>query len=1019
MERILDLNSEFDIELFDTIVSTALNSSSPNKSIAENILLKFKELPNSWTKIDCILKSSTSKQSQFIALQILEETVKSKWVLFNEEMKAGIRKYVFSTIIDRSSRATDIILQKFNSVLIEIVKKDWPNKWPNFINDLIVTSQSTSMQVSMNSLIILKNINEQVFLVEDEITTTKKRILRKALKQEYCSIFQFISLILEYSETQEVDDALLESCLNAFKSFCKSMPAEFVFSTRIVDYILGHLNSPHSTATLECLHEIVELRKTHRENGILDPEQQIIDLEHQKIGLIHSELLKFFKLYLSKFSAADVTSKLQQAYKKMSDPEKMFIKKYAIIFSSIYSNWIYELNIEQVKQGLGYLIQLTKVDDIALFKEVFPFWAKFIYEMYSEYPLRIPTTKQLKRNAFMFVFEAMLPVFVNNMPRPEEVFLIETELGDIIRDKKIETLEIDFYKKMRSNLFYLSFCIEDFMVNFLTKKIEKFIHTNDFDYANLNKLCWSIGSISNALEESIERDFFVSIIKNLLTMCEIRYIKEEKAIVASNIMFVIGQYYRFLKYHHEFLGVVLKKLFEFMEEKYQGIKKMACENFYKICEKCPNHFFLKKDKKYLYEEVLNDLPSITANLDYYLQRMVIEGLLTVLKNNQKNDVRYIEIIYSTLTNQAILDERYISSIHTVIHDPAQLKMAVHLVESYSLGFKLLPDIFHEINALGSFLFFYKHISMPESSFSPVVSKNLQILKTTLAGFFETVVASGYTNLDYLNSLCESLILDFKTTFDPAIISLATAIVANTKSYESAIEIQRLQFFINNVIAPAVPYVVKSDEYIELSKKYLSLLNEMVEKSFSVVFPLLTESPAYEPIVNSILFSLTGLHEVSSLALTSLKLFFKCSFDNKFFGFFNRFYLICLENILGLIFDKDMRQNYELQFGLLYDLISYCNKIPSLNNTGNNYSIVRDFITSLFGKNFRNLTEGAVKVFIEGIIEIKNLQLFKEHLDDFNVKIYEYGDDEDLQSEIDLLKERVAAGKTYAGFECLL
>ncbi|KAM0681209.1 Exportin-1 [Glugoides intestinalis] len=1009
MERILDLNSEFNIELFDNLVSTALNSSSPNKSIAENILLRFKDLPNSWTKIDCILKGSTSKQSQFIALQILEETVKSKWVLFNEEMKAGIRKYVFSTIIDRSSSAADIILQKFNSVLIEIVKKDWPNKWPNFINDLIMISQSTSMQVSMNSLIILKNINEQVFIVEDEITTIKKRTLRKTLKREYGTIFQFISLILEYSETQELDDALLESCLNAFKSFCKSMPAEFVFSTRIVDYILGHLNSPHSIATLECLHEIIELRKTRRENGVLDPEQQIIDLEHQKIHLIHSDLLKFFELYLDKFSKNDASSKLQQVYKKMGDQEKMFLKKYAIIFSSIYSNWIYELKFEEVRKGLGYLIQLTKLDDITLFKEVFPFWSKFIYEMYSEYPLRVPTTKQLKRNEFSFIFEAMLPVFVNNMPRPEEVFLIENELGDIIRDKKIETLEIDFYKKMRSNLFYLSFCIEDFMVNFFTKKIEKFIHSNDFDYVNLNKFCWSIGSIANALEESIERDFFVCIIKNLLTMCELRYAKEEKAIVASNIMFVIGQYYRFLKFHNEFLGVVIKKLFEFMEEKYEGIKKMACENFYKICEKCPNHFFLQKNKTCLYEEILTDLPAITTNLDYYLQRMVIEGLLTVLKNNKKKDIRYIEIIYSTLTNKLILDERYISSIHTVIHDPAQLKMAVHLVESYALGFKIIPDIFHEINALGSFLFFYKHISIPESSFNSVVSKNLQILKTTLAGFFETVVASGYTNSDFLNSLCESLILDFKITFDPAIISLATAIVSNTKSYESQIEIQRLQFFINNVIAPAVPYVIKSDEYIEVSKKYLLLLIEMAEKAFNIFFPLLNESPAYESIINSILFSLTGLHEVSSLALTTLKSFFNYSFENKFFGFFNRFYLICLENILGLIFDKDMRQNYELQFGLLYNMISYCNKIPALDNTGNNYSIVKDFITSLFGKNFRNLTEGSVKVFIEGIIEIKNIHLFKKHLDDFNVKIYEYGDDEDLQSEIDLLKERVSAG----------
>lgn len=1009
MDRILDLNTELDIKLFDEIVSNALNPSSPKKEVAEGILLQFKDLPNSWTKIDCILKNSSSKQSQFIALQILEETVKSKWVLFNEEMKAGLRQYVFSTVVERSSLPVDIILQKFNSVLIEIVKKDWPKKWPTFISDLITVSQSTSMQVSMNSLIILKNLNEQLFIVEDEITTTKKRLLRKTLKQEYYTIFQFISLILEYSETQELDDALLESCLNAFKSFCKSMSPEFVFSTRIIDFILGHLNSPHSVATLECLLEITELRKAWKENGALEPSQELQLREKEKITLIHSELLNFFKLYLGKFDSGDETTKLHLSFKKMNEQERMFVKKYAIMFSSLYSNWIYELDLEQVKQGLGYLVQLTKIEDTSVYNEIFPFWTKFIYEMYSEYPLRIPTAKPLRRNSFTFIFEAMLPVLTGNMPRPVEVFILVNDIGEIIRDKKVETVEIEFYKKMRLTMFHLSFCIEDFMINFFVKKIGKFISTGDFDHNSLNKVCWSVGSISNALEEAVERDFFVLIIKNLLTMCELRNQKSEKAIVASNIMFIIGQYYRFLKYHNDFLIVVVKKLFEFMDEKYQGIKEMACDNFYKICEKCPNQFFLKRGKVYFYDEIINELPPITSNLDYYLQRMVIEGLLLVLKHSQKKDVKYIEAIYGTLTNQTMLDERYISNIHTVIHDQSQLKMVVHLVESYSLGFRIMPEVFHTINILPSFLYLYKHASRPESALTPLISKNMQILKTTLATFFETVVSSGYTQIDFLNNLCENVLLDFKSSFDPELLSLVVAIVSNTKSYENPIEIQRLQFFINNLIAPVVPYVIKTDEHIELSVRYLMLLNEMLGKSFQVIFPIFAESPAYESIVNSVLFSLTGLREVSLLALTTLKLFFSNSIEKKMFGFFNRFYLVCLENVLGLIFDKDMRQNYDLQAELLYNLISYINKMPSLDGTNSNYIIVKDFTTSLFSKNFRNLTVNSVKIFIEGILEIKNFQVFKAHLDDFNVKIYEYGDDEDIQDELDLLKERMAIG----------
>lgn len=1007
MEKILDLNSEFDVKLFDEVVSTALNPSSPSKTSAESILLQFKELPGSWTRIDSILKNSSSKQSKFIALQVLEETVKSKWVLFNEEMKAGLRQYVFTTVIERSAQPHDIILQKFNSVLIEIVKRDWPKKWPTFINDLISVSQTTSMEVSMNSLVILKNMNEQIFIVEDDITTTKKRLLRKTLKQEYFTIFQFISLILEYSETQELEDSLLESCLNAFKSFCKSMPPEFVFSTRIVDYILGHLNSPHSIATINCLMEIIEMKKASQEANTFERSMEVVEFEKQKVILIHNELLNFFKLYLGKFESAVNNQKLHIAYKHMTEQEQMFVKKYTLIFCSMYSNWLYDLNIEQVKQGLGYLIQLSKIEDASLFREIFTFWSKFVYEMYSEYPLRLPTSKSLKRSSFNFIFESLLPILVNNMPRPVEVFILVNDLGEIVRDKKVETIEIEFYKKMKMCIFYLSYCIENFMTDFFQKKIEKFISMANFDHAFLNKICWSIGSIANALEESVERDFFVLILKNLLTMCEVRNLKDEKAIIASNIMFIIGQYYRFLKYHGDFLIVVVKKLFEFMLETHEGIKEMACDNFFKICEKCPNQFFIRKDKIFFYEHILNDLPSVTMNLDFYLQRMVVEGLLSVLKACRKAELKYVETIFDVVTNKKILDERYITSIHTVIQDPYQLKMAVHLIESYSLGFKFLPELFQTMNIIDSFLFFYKRISSPELSYNTIVTKNLGILKTSLANFFETIVCSGFMNADFLNSLCENVLLDYKSSYDPALLSLANSIIQNTSNFNNPIEIQRLQFIISNLLVPSVSFVLKVDEYPDLSAKYLELIKSMSVKAFKIAFPLLSENPSYESIINSIIFSLTGLHAVSQLALENLQLFFLYSVENNLFGVFNRFYLICLENILGIIFDKDMRQNYDSQVDLLFDLMRYLGRIPSLDNTNNNFLIFRNFISDLFAKNFKNLTQSSVQIFIEGIIEIKNKECFREHLDDFNVKIYEYGDEEDIQEELDLLKERIA------------
>ncbi len=52
--------------------------------------------------------------------------------------------------------------------------------------------------------------------------------------------------------------------------------------------------------------------------------------------------------------------------------------------------------------------------------------------------------------------------------------------------------------------------------------------------------------------------------QDLLGLCEQKRGKDNKAIIASNIMYVVGQYPRFLRAHWKFLKTVVNKLFEFM-----------------------------------------------------------------------------------------------------------------------------------------------------------------------------------------------------------------------------------------------------------------------------------------------------------------------------------------------------------------------------------------------------------------------------------------------------------------------
>lgn len=81
-----------------------------------------------------------------------------------------------------------------------------------------------------------------------------------------------------------------------------------------------------------------------------------------------------------------------------------------------------------------------------------------------------------------------------------------------------------------------------------------------------------------------DKPFLISVLKILLHLCEHKKGKATKAVIASCIMFVVGQYPDFLRNNWNFLKTVLKKLFEFMKERYEGVMEMACNTFLKICK---------------------------------------------------------------------------------------------------------------------------------------------------------------------------------------------------------------------------------------------------------------------------------------------------------------------------------------------------------------------------------------------------------------------------------------------------
>nr|ADN34154.1 exportin [Cucumis melo subsp. melo] len=290
--------------------------------------------------------------------------------------------------------------------------------------------------------------------------------------------------------------------------------------------------------------------------------------------------------------------------------------------------------------GLEYLINISYVDDNEVFKVCLDYWNSLVLELFETHHnmdnpavsanmmgLQVPLLSGVvdglgaqlmqRRQLYSGPMSKLRMLMICRMAKPEEVLIVEDENGNIVRETMKDNDVLVQYKSMRETLIYLSHLDHDDTEKQMLKKLSRQLSGEDWSWNNLNTLCWAIGSISGSMMEDQENRFLVMVIRDLLNLCEITKGKDNKAVIASNIMYVVGQYPRFLRAHWKFLKTVVNKLFEFMHETHPGVQDMACDTFLKIVQKCKRKFVIVQvgESEPFVSELLTSLPTTVADLE--------------------------------------------------------------------------------------------------------------------------------------------------------------------------------------------------------------------------------------------------------------------------------------------------------------------------------------------------------------------------------------------------------------------
>lgn len=237
--HLLDLSQPLDCALLDQIVLIAMDGANTQRQAANEFLVRIKDHPDMWKRVDAILESSQQLATRLFGLQVLSETIEMKWKIIPSEQREGIRNYIVGKIIALSGnnaimKQEHTFLSRLNLVLVQILKQDWPHNWPTFISDIVMSSK-TSETLCENNMHILKLLSEEVFdFSRDTMTTAKAKALKESLNEEFLQIFQLCEFILQASQKK----SLILSTLYTLQRFLTWIPLGYIFETGLIPSLL-------------------------------------------------------------------------------------------------------------------------------------------------------------------------------------------------------------------------------------------------------------------------------------------------------------------------------------------------------------------------------------------------------------------------------------------------------------------------------------------------------------------------------------------------------------------------------------------------------------------------------------------------------------------------------------------------------------------------------------------------------------------------------------------------------------
>ena len=156
---------------------------------------------------------------------------------------------------------------------------------------------------------------------------------------------------------------------------------------------------------------------------------------------------------------------LKDAYRNGTSDEQNFIQNLSLFLSTFLREHsaLVEKNNEYrqiLDDALSYLVLISEVDDVEIFKICLEYWNILAAELYRETPfsstspilLCLRNEQPVRRQTYQLILSKVRQIMISKMAKPEEVLVVENDQGEVVREFMKDTDSINMYKNMRETL---------------------------------------------------------------------------------------------------------------------------------------------------------------------------------------------------------------------------------------------------------------------------------------------------------------------------------------------------------------------------------------------------------------------------------------------------------------------------------------------------------------------------------------------------------------------------------------